>query len=483
MKKLSPYFLIVLFCIQAVICIAQTETFDPERLISKDSLLHDLRDIESILSEGHTGLNNYSSAVEINASFEQARSKIIKDMTEREFTAIVAEVIGQIKCGHTFVRLSEENIKWYKNEVGNFPLELKFIENRAYVIYNFTPDSTIKKGMEIIAVNGKPISKIIEDIFPLIPADGGNEGWKSYQLGKNFDYYYRLKYGNVRGYSMEMKDGDNSQLYTINPMTKEALNRVKKERYGATYNVLPVYFKLLNDEKTGYLRVKSFSNEEVARYKQSFHSYLRGAFKELRKKKTKNLILDLRGNVGGRTDNVIELARYLKQKSFRPYEKITIKKNKPLSYVNYDRRLQNFTYGNTIKRKDEYHWQNRLYISEYRPHKKRFKGNLFVLIDGSVFSGGSHLCALIHGRNKTLFIGEKTGGGGKFSNAGVMTTITLKRSGIRLTVPMFKGVYSTTSPNKLAVFPDKKKIPSHQGILNDKDEVIEFTFELINSIP
>lgn len=461
--------------------IAQTN-FSTEKLIPKDSLLADLQTIKSILLEGHAGLYNYSSEDIIQSAFNEAEKSLSADLTEREFTRVLAQMIGQIECGHTFVRLSAAALKERKRRVGVFPLKVIFIEGKAYVFHNYSPDTSIKKGMEITEVNEQRISDIIKDILPLIPADGGNEGWKLYQFGKNFDYYYRLQYGNVNNYTMRLSDGVSHRLYSIEPMNSDTLNKIKLARYGAEINLSPLYFSILKNSGTGYLRVKSFSNEECARYKQSFGSYLKKSFKQLKKGGCKNLILDLRGNVGGSTDNVIELAKYLKGSTFKSYRAITLSKNTPLSFVNYDKKLRKFTYDNTTTRDGTVFWDNKLCTKTFKPKKKGFKGNLLILIDGSVFSGGSHLCSLIDGRAKTLFIGQKTGGGAKFSNAGIMTTVTLKWSKVRLSVPMFKGEYETKSPNKLAVFPNKKIVPTQTGLMSDRDELIDFTFELIRPL-
>lgn len=450
-----------------------------EPLFNKDSLIKNLQFVEDVLLEGHAGLYNYSAPEEIKDVFEFAKKSIQTDLTEREFTVVLAKAIAKIQCGHTFVRLSSQSLERRKEVVGVFPLRLKFIEKKAFVFHNYTYDNTIRKGFEITEVNGNKLRDVVSNILPLIPADGGNEGWKMYQLGKNFDYYYRLYYGNTNNYTLRMNDGSQSRLYSIDPIHKDTLNAVRISRYRQEINLAPLYYSPLKENIVSYLRVSSFSNSTCIKYKQSFKKYMRSSFKKMYKEGVNYLILDLRDNVGGSTDNVIELARYLKTRSFCPYQNITMKKDSPLSYVDYSKKLAKFTYKNSVKKDNTVYWNNKDYTKSYKVNKRRFGGHLIVLIDGSVFSGGSHLCSLVDGRDKTLFIGEKTGGGAKFSNAGIMTTITLPDTKVRISVPMFKGTYATTSPNKIAVFPNKEIKPTQNGLLLDKDEIMEFTLQLV----
>lgn len=452
------------------------------QLIAKDSLSADFETIVSILKEGHTGLYNYANATEIEVAIAKTRGAISTDMTEREFTSLMSEFIAQLQCGHTYIRASTDYLKAYAENYGSFPVQLRSIKNRLYLYQNYTDDTTLYRGMELISVDDKPIATIMNDLLPMISSDAGNKSWKMYQLTKHFGYYYRIKYGETRSFVLQLKDKTMRQFKTVNVIRPDTLQKRRLRRYPQEQHLAPLYFSVLNDGNTGYLRVNTFNSAKMKRYGQSFFPYMKKSFKTLRKTACKNLILDLRGNTGGRTDNAIELARYLKSGSFKAYQHIEIKSDQPLSYVNYTRKMQKFTYKNTEVSNDRILWKNKLYTKRYKSKKKRFDGHLFVLIDGGVFSGGSHLAALLYGRDKTLFIGEKTGGSGKLSNGGVMTTITLKYSKCRLTVPMFKGTYTTKNGNSVAIFPDKEIYPTQEGLKHDRDGVIHFTFDLINSM-
>lgn len=65
-------------------------------------------------------------------------------------------------------------------------------------------------------------------------------------------------------------------------------------------------------------------------------------------------------------------------------------------------------------------------------------GKVFVLIDGGTFSTAADFCAVVHHLGRATFMGEETGGGYCGNNSGLMATLTLPNSKLKVRLPMFE---------------------------------------------
>ncbi|MDJ1501276.1 hypothetical protein [Xanthocytophaga agilis] len=68
----------------------------------------------------------------------------------------------------------------YLNQQPNLlPLQVCFSGGKAYVVKNYSDQSSIETGDEIISINGRDIPSITRQLFTLIPSDEHNLTLKS----------------------------------------------------------------------------------------------------------------------------------------------------------------------------------------------------------------------------------------------------------------------------------------------------------------
>ena len=71
-----------------------------------------------------------------------------------------------------------------------FPLNLRFIKGKAYIISS--PNNSITPGSELLSINGKQMSGITRTILAYLPADGDIETGKYQLLNRRFRLFYNF---------------------------------------------------------------------------------------------------------------------------------------------------------------------------------------------------------------------------------------------------------------------------------------------------
>ena len=171
------------------LCIAQETappTFNVNRKFEAKQLQEDFLIFRKVLEEAHPGLYRYTDKKTFDAYFDKAFKRLNREMTEREFLLIVASIVSAIKDGHMWTRLSVEQMSYLKT----FPLNLRFIKGRAYIVSS--PDNAITPGSELLSINGKKMSDITRTIIAHLSADGDIETEKYRRLDRLFRLYYNL---------------------------------------------------------------------------------------------------------------------------------------------------------------------------------------------------------------------------------------------------------------------------------------------------
>ena len=66
-------------------------------------LQEDFQIMRHALEKAHGGIYRYTTKAEMDRTFDRAYRKIDHPMTDLEFWRLVAPVVVQIKCGHTYI--------------------------------------------------------------------------------------------------------------------------------------------------------------------------------------------------------------------------------------------------------------------------------------------------------------------------------------------------------------------------------------------
>lgn len=484
---LTAFFFFVLLC--SFLIKAQEspkQAFDPEKTFTPDQLREDFKLFRDALEEGHGGLYRYTPKQELDRQFNSTLKKLSHPLTETEFLRLLAPLIANINDGHTGIFLSSSFSAYLENEPILFPFNLRFIDKKAYLFRNYSEAEDLAMGGEIISINDRPVSEIVDKMLAVVPSDARIEVSKYRRLESTarFGQTYNLLFGKTNSYRIVYRPLEAKALKKagINGIREKDLNQIFEERYPeAAKNLPPAELEYRDD--IAILTIRTFGPSGYQNAGISYPLFMRNTFKELREKNTQHLILDLRNNGGGADLYGKILVAYLMDKPFMYYQHLRIN-NKEFSFLSHTdvppERRKIPASGFKENSSGTYDLLGHPNLGEQKPIQPTFKGKVYVLINGGGFSGTGECTTIIHFHKRAEFIGEECGAGYYGNTSGFMPTLTLPHTGIRVRIPVVRYTMAVSGyPPDRGIIPDYPVTPTINDLLNGKDVEMDFALELI----
>lgn len=483
--KSVHFFILTLLAGCFISCnVASQEQTTQDRL-TVQQLKEDLQIMRSRLEGLHPGLYEYTPKKQMNAYFDSLFAAIKQPMSELEFLRFIKPFLIKIKDGHTNIYPSERAVEASQKQHKFIPFGVRCLGKRVFLVEQFTKQLKISPGSEILAINRQPIKDILDAfLYKYSTRDGYNETFPRYLINRVFGSAYYWYIGQSDKFEIKYKTPEGQ----VNTTTVAAANPQDITQYFAKNprknQDEMLEFKVLNGN-TAYLRVSSFSTSQISSKGQSFHAFVDKSFQTIAQRKLKYLILDMRGNGGGNDALGAEIFKYLTDKPFGFYKSIqTITQrientqyfDGGLSYFNssVSRRLRSLTNGRYLVKS----WPG---LRRFKPKRKnRFKGKMYVLLDGGSFSSTTEFASIIHYHKRATFVGEESGGNYHTNTSGIMPVLVLPHSKIRVRMGLLQ--YRTVVgdyPKGKGILPDYPVNYTIQDVLQKRDVVLNRTLDLI----
>jgi hypothetical protein len=458
---------------------SQTTPFDITHKYTVHEVLEDIDYTEKYLIKFHPDPFRYITKDSLQAFVVRIKSKIDTPLTEMQVRFYLRQIVAKIGCGHTDV----SNSKAYSKAIEKlnrpiFPFNAFVVDtNRVFILNNLSGDSTIKAGDEILSIDHHAIPGILARIGTIFTTDGYNQTYKKQGIKNEwFKYYYSFCYGFHTPYLLGLKhtNGTVSQ-HTISAISsqKDTVMLPKRDSVIAIQKTKTcTYFLAKKDTTVAVIDVNSFGGKHWRRF-------MRRSFKDIKRKKITNLVIDLRDNGGGKIDNGMNLLAYLIHKpmvvSFDRKPNLL-----PLNFkykMNFFSRLTPLFFAASPLELPR-HWRLRHYIVHFPKYRNAYHGKLSVLINGKSFSMSAIAAAYLKYKANATIVGEETGGNIAGSNAVVSGTIILPNTKARVFIPYYHIYHSIDVINNgHGLMPDIKTTYSAndvlQGIDVDLNKVLE----------
>lgn len=460
----------------------EKKQYIPNSQFSTDELLEDFDLLTLALEQAHGRLNRFFPFNEYKKEVDNIKRQLETPKTELEFYNLICPIFSSIKCGHTRISLSENTIKSLDNQKIFIPVQLKFINGKAFVL-NSINEEKLEKGVEVLSINNRKMDEIISGIFAKIISDGGIASAKYKKLDERFHEFYC--------YYIEQADKYTIQ-YTLNKKghpetsTLDAITNIDwRNNFNIYYNQSDELLKLTipDNSDIAVLTIRKFVSQEINSIYGSLTNFLDSAFLEIKNREIKHLIIDLRGNGGG--DIAHELYAYVVDKPVK-YCKIINTPNTRYSFLEYTDKgvFFNAIHPDLWKKSRNSEGLYELPGSDNMlvyPNNLVFRDSIYILTDGNTFSAASSFSAILDDLNRATFFGEETGGCIYGSNAYDYINLTLPNTQIKVTIPIRNGLNNISEKNYLnrGVIPDFEIHNTIFDILNNKDSEMEFVFDHI----
>ncbi|MCG9970960.1 S41 family peptidase [Christiangramia crocea] len=426
---------------------------------SKEEVLKDLKTLRESLEDAHYNLYAYISEKEFDSVYHEVKGSIDKDsLNLLETTGIFQRLVSTVNNGHTGIDFPGQSYMKYAEAAGTlFPLEIAFEYDRPLIRKNFSDNSNIKTGSEILSINGVSMKEILSRIYPQISAE--RPYFKNVKIELySFPRYYWQVFGKQDDFEVEIRSNGSVKTYSL-----KAVDLIEGYEMKRT-EVLNAKMDLKFLGQAAYLNPGNFSGDE-----EKYQQFIDSAFVEIKERDSKNLIIDLRNNGGGDNSFSDYLVSYFADKPFKWNSSFTLKTSK-------------FLKEHVRKHKDttDAYWQEvldhengEIYSYEFeeyqpQPKEKKFTGKVFVLVNRQSHSQSAVTAAQIQDYKFGIIVGEETGDYPSLYAS--IFQYSLPNTGIPVNVSKGQIVRVNGSTKEEGVIPD---IFIKDHLLDDEDEILE----------
>ncbi|HAI76271.1 MAG TPA: hypothetical protein DCM08_08480, partial [Microscillaceae bacterium] len=339
-------------------------------------LQEDLAELKKQLEKYHADLYRFTSPERFQAVYDSLAATITEPMEAIGFFKAVAFLVAQTRERHTKLAFAAEDslskiTRVFKQGAKVLPVSLAFLSQKPYIFVHATADTNLRTGAEIISINGEPMSQIVAKIKPYINADGFVQTSKYKDLDNLFDKYYYWFVAQPDSFTLEVRNIDKS-LYTTTfaAAPTDSIGKILSRRYkdflvrNRQMNQ-HAHFSMLPSSNTALLSLESFTFPDKKEF--NYEAFLAKSFEQMRAFDIKNLVIDLRGNQGGKLKNMYILLSYLLFES----KKLKLMDNSRCSTTE----------------------QRSIYA--FKRQKDYFKGKICLLVGGRTYSAASMATALL----------------------------------------------------------------------------------------
>jgi C-terminal processing protease CtpA/Prc len=490
-RSLAWFFILMWLFIAIQYSVPQESTkalYDPEKKYTIEQLQKDFDFLRTALEEAHAGLYFYTLKQEMDSLFDHLYKDIDRSMTELEFYRYLAPLVASINDGHTGMMPSKDFDAYLQNQPILIPFKLLFIDRKAYLFRNYSEDEDFVLGGEVVSINDRPMTEILEMMLAIQPSDGHNVTSKYRRLESTtaFGRRFAQLFGITTSFKIvyiSPKDGQKEEIQ-VQGLKQKELTQIFSRRYPvAAQDRPPIEIKY--EENVAILTIRTFSSGAYNGAKISFPYFMKKTFRELSEKNIQHLVIDLRDNGGGEDLFGRILFSYLIDKPYMYYNFLEVKNNTFSSLAHTEapdiaKMLQKSTRKNERGTYDILVHAN---LGEQKPMKPTFLGRVYVLINGGSFSGSGETTSLMHYHKRAVFIGEECGAGYYGNTSGLMPTLTLPQTQLRMRIPMVRYHMAVSGYD----YPDRGIIPDYpftrtiEDHLNGKDTEMDYVLDLIKT--
>ena len=365
--------------------------------VEHENLAEDFKSLHDIVSE-NCPLSKHKG-YDLDSIYNSFANRIANEsMTKADYGLLLREYFAALRIGHAGVILTLNSAEYYPT----------IVENRLFIEKpnnHFTNNGFIDKD-EIIAINNTPIDQYVESMAKYTSAS--TDAYKTHltQCQIFTSFTDSLIYCDVR------RNGDTLKL--ILPLTSSILNNTPQAHYK------------IHRDSIGYIGIESMMDNVVEDFKQAYNQICKLPY----------LIIDVRGNGGGNSNNGRLIAEYLLKNP------------------------QEHCVGGKIT-----------------PQSNAYNGRLFLLTGNHTFSAAESFTIDLKESGYVTLVGEKTAG-----DTGCAPKNFTSKYGIWFRIPTREPHFSPKGfpMEGTSIEPHHEVKQTVIDFFNDKDSAIEYVLnELI----
>ncbi len=470
---------------------AQPITLTPDQ--AHDDLLYLRRQLRTY----HPGLGHYTPNAEMEQLFDSLYNRVTSSIDYLAFFHHLSPYLNGLKDGHTNLN---HRSGFIDRDTRFVPFYVRQVDHDYFISHNASADTSLRRGTRLLSVQGQSIATIHRILMDgdRSGSDGdnltGRHNWSLMQ----FADYYAAWYGSIDSVTIQYQRArpDGSLDSTIRQtrvagIISSVFRQTLLERYKADFGRNSEFrqpnlsLRLVDSlSNTAVLRVSSFmSSKSFDPFQWGFKNRLKKAFKRIKATGVENLVVDLQDNGGGAVINSARLLQFWMQKPFTIMQSEHIKPAARAELVNRWNPLSALDFSLRYRRDGQGGFASRAAITRhYRPFRRlAFRGNLYLLMNGSSFSAATSVLAKTLDAGQGTFVGEACGGAYWGDFAGQFKYVTLPHSRIQVRIPLKKLTHAVAEANAngFTIEPDFAVHRTHDDLMANRNAALRETMLLI----
>ena len=519
MRKFSIFLISFSFCISCVS--VKKHNAQIEALHTPESLHMDIDRVYNQLKKHHPNLYQYTSKTDLDFKFDSLKRAINSPINSRDFYKKLAPVVAQVKQGHVslgsaYTEYTRKELKALKKKKFEFyDLDFEYLDHKLWVIETRGKDSSLV-GAEVLKLENENVSDLITGFKSRFASDGFNQTLQNRLVGRNFSTFYFKEKGFIDSLQVQFKLNDSVFIKTLKRIDKKEKtkkndsiapepkpiiklskaekkqNRIAERNKRKKHRELGFIAKskeytrnfsfIGKDSATAYIKIRGFNNG-------NYRKFYKKSFKKLDSAKTKNLVLDLRDNGGGRIAEINYLYSYLAKTKYQFMAPAEV--NRRLSF--FPAFMNNTSSVATkifmgiaspfiavdnllkTKKQDGKLYYRFPYSKEKEPRDQNYTGNLYVLTNGNSFSASALISTHLKATKRAVFVGEETGGAYNGCVAGLYKIYQLPETKLKIRMGLMQiEAPFKQNPDGFGIKPNVEITPTISDRLSGKDPELEW---------
>lgn len=303
--------------ISFILLIGLAESVKAQNSIPSDSLLNgkklieDLDTLRQAILDTHVSPFTYCTEVAFEQAFDEAKASVGEGMLYYDFLALVGKTLQVLRDSHTslyypaLAQVHKENEGLFVN------MQLFSTDGKAIYVKEDRA-GLLPPGAQLLRVNGKKIDSLYQRNadFSLYEGDSDN----------SFNAFNDALFPPMMGVWTELRRENDFEYLLPNstdtlrlPYPGKTYQEWREFNKKRKLKKEPYHFEIRQENNTAIMHISSFSHPKSKKY----YRFLKKSFRQIRNENIDHLVLDLRGNTGGKSNRMETLMRYLSDDSLR----------------------------------------------------------------------------------------------------------------------------------------------------------------------
>lgn len=396
----------------------------------------------------------------------------------------LSRLLAQVKCGHTYANFfnqSKDVARVIIDPADKLPFHIRWVGARLVVFDNPLGLDGLRRGSEILRINGTSAAEIQARLLPYLRADGANDDKRRILLGvtggdriETFDVFYPLVFGSHAVFRLTVRDGDGParrlEVPAINQSQREAMAPKGLDESS------PDYWQLTYPAPA----VALITMPGWALFNQTWdwRARIQAMFEDMAARGAKGLIIDVRDNEGG-LDCGYDIMAHLIDRDlplFQDYERRVRFRSTPVDLNPYldtwDRSFEHLGDGADDLGNGFYRLKNdEDEVNHITPQGPRFSGKVVVLSGAQNSSATFQFIDLMRRNGLARIYGQPTGGNQRGINGGSFFFVRLPHSGLEADLPLV-GTFPKTPKPDAGLLPDVRVDVTVPDIAANRDPAL-----------